>query len=68
MLHITAIIKTDFHSYFYRTIVLKKGTGNPLLDTTVLKQGEDHKESEKALTPVYLKRQGLGVRLDEGRQ
>lgn len=44
MLYITAVIKTDFHTHFYRTIVLKKGTGNPLLDTNVLR---DERKDDK---------------------
>ena len=67
MLYITAIIKTDFHTYFYRTIVLKKGTGNPLLDTNVL-QGECkvEKKDEKNLVSSALKRNGFGIIKKEG--
>ncbi len=37
MLYIKAVIKTDFHHYFYRTIVLNKGTNVPLLDKGLLR-------------------------------
>jgi hypothetical protein len=53
MIYITAMIKTDFHTYFYRTIVLKKGTGKPLLDTNVLR---DERKDEKKETVWKLKR------------
>ncbi|GEM_PF-4309679 len=64
MLYITAMIKTDFHTYFYRTIVLKKGTGNPLLDTGILRteDREQRTEDKKALLPASLERRGLSVR------
>ena len=64
MLYITAMIKTDFHTYFYRTIVLKKGTGNPLLDTNVLQDEWVKDKGEKnagSLVPSILKR-GSDVR------
>ncbi len=68
MLYITAMIKTDFHSYFYRTVVLKKGTNNPLLDTALLNCQTDVEHFKKEIkeyqstTPSYLRRQGLGVK------
>lgn len=64
MFYITAVIKTDFHTYFYRTIVLKKGTGNPLLDTGILRteDREQKTEDRKTLLPVSLKREGPRVR------
>lgn len=64
MFYITAVIKTDFHTYFYRTIVLKKGTGNPILDTGILKtEGREQKtENRKGSLSVSLKRDGMGER------
>lgn len=62
MLYITAVIKTDFHTYFYRTIVLKKGTGNPLLDTNVLRDEHKIEKNENILVPAALKRNGLGIK------
>lgn len=62
MLYIKAIIKTDFHSYFYRTIVLKKGTGNPSLDAWLFQHPEVSRSEKKVLVPAYLRREGLGIR------
>lgn len=54
MLYITAIIKTDFHNYFYRTVVLKKGTGKlPLLQPQF-----SIEEKKKTTVPFFLRRQG----------
>ena len=52
MLYIKAVIKTDFHTYFYRTIVLKKGTGNPLLDPPFHGKALDTTEDEIFTSPL----------------